>query len=243
MPSISTGLSSFGKNSVRVLWVFRPILLLHFTDKIGKIIRELATSGFSSDSSRMAKEPKQEPAQAPAPEVPEALGPPKSYRLYTTLGFVSLILFQVIVLWILLPPRVQNTDGPGLRIGGPYDINDVSPAPPGIGPTGKLPENQIGEDTTFKFQRTKNEETESIALIMYVRVLNANNSKFLAEYEDRKNTIIDGVLKMLRAATPEDFQDASGTALREKAKNTINNLLSKPYVQDVLITQLNYTKQ
>jgi hypothetical protein len=195
----------------------------------------------------MAKEQKQEQTSAFAPDGTEALGPPRSYRLYIVLGFASLILFQMLMLYILLPGRTPAQINGGIRAGeGPGVFDDTNPVPADVGKRETLQEKPIGEKTTFKFKQTFDGTTASVSAVIHVKVLKADAYKFETEYTNRMAEIIDAVLKILRGAavaTSEDYQEIGNTALKEKVQKAINAVLPKPYVKQVFFTELNYEVQ
>jgi len=196
------------------------------------------------DVRRMAKDQKQEQAPPPAPEGTEALGPPKSFRLYIVLGFFSLILFEVLILWLALPGRAPATLQVGINAGEvPQGIDDVSTVPADIGKQKDLIEKPIGEKTTFKFKNTKDGTTISVSLIMTVKVQKADDYKFTTEYTNHMNEIIEAVTRELWKATREDYQEVSRATIKERVKKAINEILSSPYVKQVVITELNYEEQ
>jgi hypothetical protein len=178
----------------------------------------------------MAKEQKQEQAQISDLGGAEAPGPPRSFRLYITLGFVSLILFQMIILWLLLPgkaapPSTTTQDGTPQK--------EV-----------KMEEEPIGEKNSFKFKLyIGNDRTASVSLIMHVKVLTKDKYKFEGEYLKKTFTIISAATEILQAATPEDYREHKNTLIREKLKKAINGKLTHPWVQEVIITELSYEVQ
>ena len=185
----------------------------------------------------MAKEQKQEPAPAPAPEAPEALGPPKSYRLHIALGMTALILFQVIVLWLLLPPRqVEQIEGLNV-VNGPGIYGDDQP--PSVFKKGDLIEKPIKEGK-FSVNQTRNEQKEKFSLLMFAKVTTKEQYKFQSEYDKLQNTIIAEIDRILWASTPDERGEPARTIIREKAKKAINALLPVPYVQEVIVHEVNY---
>ena len=187
----------------------------------------------------MAKEQKKEPDPPPVPDVPEVAGPPKSYRLYIALGFVSLILFQMIVLGLLLS-LIAKQPAPrgGLDVGKVYD--ESVGEPPDVIFTEPTVEIQIGDTNTFKFTQTRGEGTETFALKMYVIVLKSDESKFRSRYEACMIMVISSAGDVLRASLTEERQEASYTAIRARVKKEINNVLRTTWVQDVRFTEVSH---
>ena len=192
----------------------------------------------------MAKEQKQEQAAPPAPEHTEALGPPKSFRLYIVLGFFSLILFEVLILWIALPGRTPATINAGVNAGElPTGIDNANTVPPDIGVQKNLIEKPIGEKNTFHFKKTEDGTTTSVSLIMNVKIQKADEAKFDKEYTAHTSEIIEAVTKELWAAKREDYLEVNRTAIKERTKKAINALFTSPYVKQVVITEVNYEEQ
>ena len=192
----------------------------------------------------MAKEQKQEQKSAPAPEiVPEAVGPPKSYRLQITLALVSLILFQMAVLWVLLPPRnvVQKHIGTNV-LNGVEGFDDPNIVPEDIGNKIPMVERQIGEKE-FKVKNVHNEANETFSLTMHVKVRKADAKKFDARYLICMNEIIDRVTGILHASTPQERGEVGLAAIKEKAKRAINAVLGTPWVQEVLCSNPSFESQ
>ena len=188
----------------------------------------------------MAKEEKQEPTAAPAPDAPESLGPPKSYRLQIALGLVGLILFQLIVLYILSPrqPPPEYRGGIDPR-NGPRIFNSFANEPPTILSTEGMVEKPIKEGP-FKFKSPRDDVNESFSIVMHVTVRKKEESRFTKRYEECKNEIINDVTIVLQISTPEERGEPGYTTIREKAKKAINNVLRTPFVQQVLVSDVSY---
>jgi len=179
--------------------------------------------------------------------VPEVQGPPKSYRLHITLGFVSLILFQVILLWLILPAKQSPTRYRGGLdpTTGTRGFEDSAPIPPGIIKPEDVVERSIngGRAFTGKITKKGSDVTESYSLVMHVTVKSKEAKKFDKRYADCQQTIIDRVSGMLRINVAEYYYEAGHTTLKEKAKKEINGVLGTPWVQSVLISGDSYTEQ
>jgi flagellar basal body-associated protein FliL len=196
----------------------------------------------------MAKEapkPEQNPAAttpAPAADVAEA-GPPKSYRLYMILGFVSLILFQMIVLFlvVLALPTGQTSPEEGLRVTdgpGTYDGPSATTGPPVVRQRDAVVERLIG---TFTVKHVRNEANESLALTMHVTIRQGREARnFDIRFEACKQQIIDRVTNILNVSTPAERSEAGNTTLKERSKRAINEVLGTPWVQEVLISDFKY---
>ena len=188
----------------------------------------------------MAKEQKKEPDPPPVPEVPEAAGPPKSYRLYIALGFVSLILFQMIVLGLLLSLIAQQpAKRPGLEQGNCYD--DTVGPPTDVIRTVDTEEITIGDRNTFKFRFPReNDSNESFAFLMTVVVAKSDASKFTTRYDACKNEVAFTVSSVLRASTPEERLEPSHTTIRARVQKEVNTVLRTSWVLTVYFTEVNH---
>jgi hypothetical protein len=189
----------------------------------------------------MAKEQKPEPVPAPAPETPGELGPPKSYRLHIALGLAGLILFQMIVLWLLLPSRqkVEQNIGivPGEGITG-YENPNVVPA--NIGRREPTVEKPINEGNPLKGKTARNDMSESFSAIMHVEIRKKDERNFDRQHLDRTQEIISDITDVLQEASAADWNEVGRTTIREKVKRTINNILDAPLVQRVFLRDVNF---
>ena len=180
----------------------------------------------------MAKEQKQEPAQAPAPEVPETPGPPKSYRLQITLGFLVVVLFQVIGLYMMLPGKPKPTD--------PNDPDN--PIYANSRSTEATEERQINTGQ-FKVKAPVGDSNETFSLVMHVKVRKGKEAyKFDTLYDERQNEIIDRVTSVLTVSTPDERIEPGYTTIKNKAKRAINDVLGTPFVLEVLIAEVTYER-
>jgi len=232
-----------GQRPIRQFWNGSHFLL-HSIGKIVKIARELATWVILFDVRRMAKEQKPEQSPAPTPDAPEVQGPPKSYRLHIALGFVSLILLQMIILYLLLPPRQVPKPFDGLNpVDGIGGYEGSSPVPPGVIKPEDVVERAIQEAKAFTGKKTRNDATETYSLVMHVTVRSKESNKFDKRYADCQQAIIDRVSGMLDANVAEYNNEVNYTTLKEKAKREINGVLGTPWVQSVLISNFTFESQ
>ena len=191
----------------------------------------------------MAKEQKQEQSPPPVPEVPAAAGPPKSFRLYITLGFVSLIVFQMIVLGLLLyslrqtTPKEEGLDprnGPGAFNIAPGGTTTLRTKDPTV-------ERQIGDKNTFKIRTSRGDLTDAFTVIMHIKVRKgADERAFDRRYLECTIEIIDSVTSVLEASTTEERREAERTAIKERVKKAINTVLGTPWVQQVLFSEVSH---
>ena len=186
----------------------------------------------------MAKEQKQE-NPPPVPEVPEVVGPPKSYRLYIALGFVSLILFQVIVVLLIMPAKQESPlSGVGPRDG--TDFGDVPDHRPIIRKE-PMVERPIGTNNSFKIRTPAgNDLNSSFNLVMHVRIRSADARAFDKGYADNMILVIDRATSVLRAATIEERDEANHTAIKARLKKAINEVLENTWVQEVLFVEVTH---
>jgi len=189
----------------------------------------------------MAKEQKKEQDAPPVPEVPEVAGPPKSYRLYILLGFVSLILFQMTTLFLLLPAK-QEPPRTGIDVvNGTINYGDGSNQPRDVIKSEDMETILIGDNNTFKFSETTDDGIESFSLVLHVSVRTADKRKFDTRYEKCSIRVIDRVSSELRASTTDERKEASLAAIRERVKRRINDVLGTPWVQEVFFVQVNHS--
>jgi hypothetical protein len=192
----------------------------------------------------MAKELKPEPDPASDQDAPEVLGPPKSYRMHIALGFTVIILFQVTLLWVLLPagqspPLIEGLD-PRNGAGG---FEDTDPIGTVLIKPGEVTERAINEAKPFTGKKMNGDVTESYSLIMYVTVRSKEVKKFEKRYKDCERAIIGSVSEMLDANVAEHHKELGYTTLKEKAKKEINRVLGTPWVQSVIILNFSFTEQ
>jgi len=184
----------------------------------------------------MAKEQKQE-NPPPVSEVPEVVGPPKSYRLCISLGFVSLILFQVIIVFLIMPPK-QELPKAGV---GPGDVPTFGDVPDhrsvGIRRE-EMVERQIGEKNTFKIRTPRpNDMNDAFSVVMHVTIRKSDVKAFDNRYAQRTITVIDRATAVLEASTTEERGEATRTAIKERVKKAINEVLENTWVQEVLFSE------
>jgi hypothetical protein len=90
---------------------------------------------------------------------------------------------------------------------------------------------------------TGDEQTTSVSVVIHVRVRSKEAGKFDAEYAKKTMKIINEVTIVLWAATPEEYREVSLISIKEKVKEAINGVLTSPWVQEVLVTELSYEVQ
>ncbi|GHT09650.1 hypothetical protein FACS1894170_00530 [Planctomycetales bacterium] len=182
----------------------------------------------------MAKEAKKEPE--PVVEAPEAAAPPQSYRLQILLGLAGLILFQMIVLWLLLPSRQVVEANLGIDpVNGTAGYEAPNVLPPDIGKKEPMVEKPISEKP-FKVKETKadSETTETFTVTIHAKIRKKDERAFDARYLGCQFEIIDAVTTALQGSTSDDRRSVGLTNIKEKVKKAINDVLGTPYIQEIL---------
>ena len=187
----------------------------------------------------MAKEQKQEQPPESAADAPEALGPPKSYRLQITLVLAGLLLFQMFVLLMLFPGKPKTEYRGGIDPVNAPNIYGMGTAPQDLLPPEMMVERLI-KDNPFKFTQVRDGNTESFSLVMHVRVRKKEVSKFDNRFAECKNEIVSQIEVVLRESISEERSDPRSTAIKEKAKIVINEVLRTPFVLEVLVSDKSY---
>jgi len=188
----------------------------------------------------MAKEQKQEQNPPPAPDAPEGVGPPKSYRLYILLGFISLILFEMTLLFLLLPAKQPDKKAGIDPNEGPGNYRDVSPDPKEIIKPEVMSEIQVGDRNTFKISQNRSDGNETFSLIMHISVKKAEESRFQRRYDQCVQEIIDRATGILGASTTEERREPNHTTIKERLKRAMNEVLGTPWVQKILFSEVNH---
>jgi flagellar basal body-associated protein FliL len=199
----------------------------------------------------MAKEqtPEQEPTPAPAPaaEGADAQAPPKSYRLFIAIGLAALILFQVgtmvIVLWFMVPPKQPLFAGID-PVRGVRGFDDASTAPPIIIPVVPEIEIELQKDPfNIRIFRSENEGTDVVTLRVHVTVRKREEGAFTKQFQSYTHRVIQRVEQVLNESSRADLEESGHTAIMERMKREINEVLGTPWVQQILLTEYNHTVQ
>ena len=177
----------------------------------------------------MAKEQKPESNMEFSSDVSAVPESPKSFRLYTTLGLSSLIVCQMIVLWLLLPSRNAAQEHVG-----------VDP-PTGVVPSSEqLVEISLQNDP-FKVKQLRGDEMENLTLRIHVLVKKKEASKFSRQHEQYTQRVIDRVGEILHSSSRAERQERGLNALKEKTKQGINETLGTSIVQKVLVSEYSFS--
>ncbi|MDR0521277.1 MAG: hypothetical protein LBH00_05435 [Planctomycetaceae bacterium] len=192
------------------------------------------------DVDGMAKDTKQEqkPEAAPNPAAEVPAGPPKSYRMQITLGFVCLILFQMIVLWMLLPSPQKITTEKGYVIGPNGQPAPDIPDPGTLSKREPMVEKPI-TDKVFKVSSIQGETTVKLTVMVHVQIRKADERKFDRRYADCTNEVADQVTSTLTASSNDERNEVGHVAIKERIKKVINEVLGTPWVQSVFFTDWN----
>jgi len=190
----------------------------------------------------MVKE--QKPAESDsvlALDATATLGPPKSYRLQIMLGLVGLILFQMIVLGMLLPSRKVVRANLGLDpVNGVVGFDDISPVAENLMPKEEMIELPVQKEP-FRIKQLRGAETENLTLRMHVVVRKKEEKVFTRQYEQYNLRVLDRVGSVLTLSSRAERQEMGHTAIKEKSKKAINEVLGTPWVQQVLISEYSFT--
>ncbi len=186
----------------------------------------------------MAKEP--EPAQEIPPQTEEK--PKRSSRLIVLLCLVSLILFQVTLMFFLLPGPKQVADevkGSIVLTPPPEFEAPVNVAPNADLKSAELIEKELGDKFQIQDLRPNGAgETDLFSVKVTLRVDKKDEVKYDKLYEQRKNTIRGLVTAVLRASTLDERRQETLTTIRQKIQNKINDELGSNYVKDVVCTDI-----
>jgi len=196
----------------------------------------------------MAKDPRLEPTLAHASafdEEAEPLGPPRSYRLQIVVGFASLFLFQLFIFWMLLPPRTVVQTNVGINpVEGVSGYETPNVTPPDIGSKKKTQEKTINDGKPIRVNNLRDDDiNETFTIKIDVLVNQADGYKFDTQYKARTAQIMERITTILKATTTVERQEAGSTAIKEKLKIGINEVLGTPLVQQVFCTQPDLQRQ
>ena len=114
---------------------------------------------------------------------------------------------------------------------------DVVPAPVAMS---EIP---IGDGNTFKISNNRDDKNETFSLTMRVLIRKADERQFERRYEQCSGEVIDEVTKILTASTTSERMEPGLTAIKERVKPAINNILGGPWVQRIFVTDVTYEVQ
>jgi len=145
------------------------------------------------------------------------------------LAFVSLILFQAILLFLMLPTR------------SPFDTSKQpidNTKPPDLEPPKSIVERPIHEGKPITVKNVQGDSSVTFKVKVDVAVLTVDSGKFDKQYLARAAQITDCASGILRATTSEERQEAGLTAIKEKLKRGFNEALGTPWVQYVYCAEV-----
>jgi len=114
------------------------------------------------------------------------------------------------------------------------------PSSPIVVPTPIVPvvERQIGHGP-LRVRTVEDDINAEFSLLMHVRVREGRDAaRFDREYERRTRQIVEAVEQIMREATRAERQEASLSAIRERAQRAINDILGTPWVQQVIVSEV-----
>ena len=148
------------------------------------------------------------------------------------IGFVCLILFQMILVFLMIPAK-QPVPQVGIEVGNGTG-EPANPLPKE--PTLEIP---IGDKNTFKVRTDRGNQTDSFSVVMTVVIRKADERAFNRRYPLCTKEVIDRATMILNASTTEERKEADHTTIKEKVRHGINEVLGMPWVQRVIFTEVN----
>jgi len=105
-----------------------------------------------------------------------------------------------------------------------------------------MTERSIGENA-FKVKVPDGEDQVTFTARIHVKIREKDERAFDRQYSQYMHTIEDRVITVLKASTREERVEAASTAIKEKIRRAINEVLETPLVQQVLVTESNLETQ
>jgi len=102
----------------------------------------------------------------------------------------------------------------------------------------RMVEMQIGDGSTFVVTNVRDDGNETFSLTMFVSIQQRDALRFERRFEQCKNEVFDRVATVLRESSRDERLEAGHTAIKERVKQTINDVLGTPWVQQVLFTEI-----
>jgi predicted esterase/flagellar basal body-associated protein FliL len=99
-------------------------------------------------------------------------------------------------------------------------------------------EKELNDGKPFIVKTVRGETTEKFSVSLAIVVLRTDSTNLDRQYEQKKNQIADRIAAILRATTTEERSEAGLTAIKEKLKRGINDVLGVPLVQAVYCTSV-----
>jgi flagellar basal body-associated protein FliL len=116
----------------------------------------------------------------------------------------------------------------------------------GLRPPDPPPERMVVKtigDKAFRVKVPEGDSTVTLSILVHVQIRARDELAFNRRYESCKPEIEDRILTILKASTAEERMEATLTAIKEKIKRGINEVLGTPYVQRVLVTEFSLELQ
>ena len=108
----------------------------------------------------------------------------------------------------------------------------------------RMVEMPIGDGDTFVITNVLDDttgfSTETFSLTMFVTVQQRDLRHFERRFEQCKIEVIDRVSTVLRASTTEERREGGHTAIKERVRREINEVLGTPWVQQVLFINVTH---
>lgn len=169
-------------------------------------------------------------------------------QLVIILGFVAIVLAEVIVGYFVIIPNSESTaettkagiegsvDGKIPSFGGDY-VDD--PANKKNLPT--EPQLEVLIEKKFSHRSPAGEDgMTAIQTFQFVLLVNKKDEKeFQEKYDSVTYQIQSAIMKIVAESTPKERADNNLTQIRNKIRVSVNGLLGKPYVNNVIDVQNN----
>lgn len=179
----------------------------------------------------MAKETKPE-IEAEEIQEEEPQQPKRSPRMFILLGFVALVLFQVIGLAFLLPPLLKpqmiEPDPP------PDYTTDTTLKTEPV--KAELIEKSLGDKFMVR-DIGDNNTTNVFSVKVTLRIEKSDEKKFDKIMENRTETVRGVVYAVLRASTLPERKSETLQSIRNTIRVKVNDELQVNYVKDVVCTE------
>ena len=137
--------------------------------------------------------------------------------LFSVLPLVIFLLYMTLPLWQQVEGRFEDRTAQTER-------------------TVEIP---IREGEKFTVSNLRNGENETFSVSLFVQVRRSEQSRFTRVYDQRTNEITDRIISILGATTTAERQEIGYTAIKEKVRRGINDVLGTPWVQQVFLRDPN----
>ena len=187
----------------------------------------------------MAKDPKLEQETDDIEEVVEETPKKRSPRLFILLGFISLILLQATMLFLLLPSQKQVADDlDKLRQRDPWAVAVTDPPEDNTVKSIDLVEKPLGDKFSVQDISPRNPaETEIFSVKVTLRIDKKDEAAFDKLFLQRTETLRDTVYAVLRSSTMEERNSETLSAIKTRIRIRVNEELGANFVKDVRCTE------